>query len=46
MDDVEALCPRVLLIDDGRFRFDGPLSQLVRTIRTHKRVRVTYAEQV
>lgn len=46
MDDVEALCPRVLLIDDGRLRYDGLLSGLVRATRPQKRVRVTFARPV
>src|SRR5919199_4383543 len=29
MDDIEELCPRVLLIDHGRLHFDGPLGSLV-----------------
>lgn len=28
MDDVEALCPRVIMIDPGRVLFDGSLTQL------------------
>ena len=28
MDDIQELCPRVLVIDQGRLRFDGPLNQL------------------
>jgi ABC-2 type transport system ATP-binding protein len=29
MDDIEALCPRVLVIDQGVLRFDGPLRTLI-----------------
>jgi ABC-2 type transport system ATP-binding protein len=44
MADIEALCPRVLLIDHGRLHFDGPLDGLVRRASTHKLVRAVYAE--
>lgn len=39
MDDVKALCPRVLLIDEGALQYDGDLEGLVR--RTVKAKRVT-----
>jgi ABC-2 type transport system ATP-binding protein len=38
MEDVEALCPRVLVIDHGQVTFDGKLAELVRTMRPEKRV--------
>jgi ABC-2 type transport system ATP-binding protein len=38
MDDVLALCPRVIVIDHGRLCFDGPLDELVRTARPVKRI--------
>jgi len=38
MDDVAALCPRVILIDQGRLTYDGPLDELVRRVRPNKRV--------
>jgi ABC-2 type transport system ATP-binding protein len=38
MDDVASLCPRVIVIDKGKLRYDGDLSALVRSIRPHKRV--------
>jgi ABC-2 type transport system ATP-binding protein len=38
MDDVAALCPRVIVIDKGRLRFDGPLADLVRQTRPEKRI--------
>jgi ABC-2 type transport system ATP-binding protein len=44
MDDVEALCPRVMLIDHGRLRFDGELADLVKSTRPLKRVRVAYSD--
>jgi ABC-2 type transport system permease protein len=33
MDDVVSLCPRVIVIDKGRLRYDGSLSELVHHVR-------------
>jgi ABC-2 type transport system ATP-binding protein len=38
MDDVVALCPRIVVIDKGRLVFDGPVDKLVRSVRPQKRV--------
>ncbi|MEK7704053.1 MAG: ATP-binding cassette domain-containing protein [Myxococcota bacterium] len=38
MDDVVALCPRVIVIDHGRLRFDGRLEDLVRSVHPDKRL--------
>jgi ABC-2 type transport system ATP-binding protein len=38
MDDVAALCPRVIVIDKGRLIYDGSLDELVRRVRPEKRV--------
>ncbi|HYR18285.1 MAG TPA: ATP-binding cassette domain-containing protein [Myxococcales bacterium] len=38
MDDVAALCPRVLIIDHGRLIYDGSLDELVKRVRPDKRV--------
>jgi ABC-2 type transport system ATP-binding protein len=46
MDDIEALCSRVMIIDHGRLQFDGGLDDLVRTARPRKLVRATYATTV
>lgn len=40
MDDVSALCERIVVIDDGRLRFDGGLDELVRRTRPLRRVAV------
>jgi ABC-2 type transport system ATP-binding protein len=40
MHDVSALCERILVIDEGRLRFDGSLDELVRNIRPLRRVAV------
>lgn len=38
MDDVAALCPRVIVIDKGLLSYDGGLDALVQRIRPEKRV--------
>ncbi len=38
MEDVLALCPRILVIDRGVITYDGPLAELVRRARPDKRV--------
>jgi ABC-2 type transport system ATP-binding protein len=38
MDDVAALCPRVIVIDKGLLSYDGPLDELVRRVRPEKRL--------
>jgi ABC-2 type transport system ATP-binding protein len=38
MDDVAALCPRVIVIDKGTLSYDGRLDALVRRMRPEKRV--------
>ena len=40
MDDVTALCPRVVVIDKGALTYDGDLSALVHRVRPNKRVLV------
>lgn len=43
MDDVEQLCERVVLIDQGRLTYDGTLTELVRRTRPSKQILLTYA---
>lgn len=38
MDDIAALCPRVIVIDAGQVRYDGPLDALVRQHTPLRRV--------
>ncbi|MBI5532611.1 MAG: ATP-binding cassette domain-containing protein [Deltaproteobacteria bacterium] len=38
MDDVTALCPRVVVVDRGKLSYDGGLEELVTRIRPEKRV--------
>jgi ABC-2 type transport system ATP-binding protein len=40
MEDVAALCPRVVVIDKGRLVYDGDLRGLARRIRPEKRITV------
>jgi ABC-2 type transport system ATP-binding protein len=38
MDDVVALCPRVIVVDKGRIVYDGALDELARRVRPEKHV--------
>jgi ABC-2 type transport system ATP-binding protein len=40
MEDVAALCPRILVIDGGQLRFDGSIEALTRRIRPLRRTSV------
>jgi ABC-2 type transport system ATP-binding protein len=44
MGDIEALCPRVLVINHGRMHFDGLLARLVEQAAPEKLVTALYAE--
>ena len=46
MDDVAALCPRVIVIDKGKLSYDGLLSELVEKVRPEKRVVLRLARAV
>ncbi len=46
MDDVASLCPRVVVIDQGKLRYDGDLPSLVRSIQPDKRVSLRIAGPV
>jgi len=46
MDDIEALCPRVLLIDHGSLHFDGALTALVERAAPDKLLSAVFAEAV
>jgi ABC-2 type transport system ATP-binding protein len=43
MDDVASLCPRVVVIDQGRLHYDGDLPSLVRKVRPDKRVALRFS---
>lgn len=36
MQDIEALCERVIIIDSGKIFFDGPLNSIIDRFATHK----------
>ena len=44
MDDVEALCHRVVVINHGAQCFDGDLATLRRSLRPRKQVRVSFTD--
>ncbi|HJL19538.1 MAG TPA: ATP-binding cassette domain-containing protein [Sandaracinaceae bacterium LLY-WYZ-13_1] len=46
MDDVAALCPRVIVIDRGRLSYDGGLEALVQQVRPEKRLSLSFGAEV
>ncbi|EHR52417.1 ABC-type uncharacterized transport system, ATPase component [Saccharomonospora marina XMU15] len=46
MADVQALCDRVIVIDKGTLRYDGPLSALAGRVMTHRELVLTLAGPV
>jgi len=46
MEDVAALCPRVMVIDKGRLIYDGALPELIRRVRPDKRMRLRFSRTV
>jgi ABC-2 type transport system ATP-binding protein len=46
MDDVAALCPRVVVIDKGQLSFDGKLEALVQKVRPEKRLTLRFSAPV
>jgi ABC-2 type transport system ATP-binding protein len=46
MEDVSALCPRVIVIDHGKLVYDGTLDELVTRIRPDKRLVLRFARPV
>jgi ABC-2 type transport system ATP-binding protein len=46
MVDVTALCPRVIVIDQGRLLYDGDLSQLVKRVNPDKLVSLKLSQPV
>ncbi|MGC4106825.1 MAG: ATP-binding cassette domain-containing protein [Thermomicrobiales bacterium] len=46
MDDIEALCSRVMIVNHGRMVYDGGLTDLVQRVQPRKRVRATFAAPV
>jgi ABC-2 type transport system ATP-binding protein len=46
MQDIEALCPRVIIIDKGRIFFDGRLSEIVARFAPYKLVQVACRQPI
>ncbi|HEU4734891.1 MAG TPA: ATP-binding cassette domain-containing protein [Kofleriaceae bacterium] len=46
MDDVVALCPRIIVIDHGKLIHDGDLRQLIKTMDPDKRVSFTLTQAI
>ena len=46
MADVQALCERVIVINDGSIKYDGALAELVKSVADHKEMTVTFSEAV
>lgn len=46
MQDIEALCQRVIIIDHGRIFYDGQLSAIVDRFSTHKVLSLVFEEDV
>ena len=46
MDDVAALCPRVIVIDKGALSFDGKLEDLVQRVRPEKQLTLRFSQPV
>jgi ABC-2 type transport system ATP-binding protein len=46
MDDVVALCPRIIVIDKGKLIHDGDLKRLIKTMDPDKRVSFTLVEPI
>lgn len=46
MQDIEALCERVILIDHGKLMFDGPLEQITERFAANKIVEAKFSEPV
>lgn len=44
MGDIEALCPRVIIIDHGKIFFDGSLNEVIGRFATHKLIGLTFAD--
>lgn len=45
MDDIEALCQRVLILNEGKIHFDGPLEHLRRQITSERRLVIDVLEE-
>ncbi len=46
MEDIERLCERIVIIREGEFVYDGPLSKIMRDYARHKVIVLTLAQPV
>jgi len=46
MQDIQALCHRVLVIDHGKIFFDGPLTEIVDRFSYHKIISLTFEKEM
>jgi len=46
MDDIEALCSRVMIVNHGRIAYDGGLADLVQSVQPRKLIRATFGAGV
>ena len=46
LKDIEELCPRVIVINDGSLLFDGKLDELTRKYTPHKILKLTFADGI
>ncbi|TDC14689.1 ATP-binding cassette domain-containing protein [Kribbella albertanoniae] len=46
MADVASLCPRLILIDQGKLAYDGPLAELSARLSPYKLIRITTRDEV
>src|SRR3982075_1544131 len=46
MQDIEALCHRVLVIDHGKIFFDGPLDEIIDRFSGHKIITLTFEKEM
>lgn len=46
LDDVRALCPRLIIIDHGAVAYDGPTEELIKKHVDHKRIVLTLSSEV
>jgi len=46
MDDIEALCKRVIFINEGQILYDGDLQVLKAKYATHKEIQILYREEI
>ncbi|OLP60241.1 ABC transporter ATP-binding protein [Xaviernesmea oryzae] len=42
LQDIEEICPRLIMVDDGRLLFDGPLRSLRRSFGARRRLRLDF----